>query len=65
MARIDNVLCPVCMFTSNYINLIITDDEIYMCPKCKATFSYEELMQLYTISQFTYEINKQNHKPNP
>ncbi len=65
MAKIDNVLCPVCLFTSNYINLIITDEEYYMCPKCKAAFSYEELMQLYTISQFTYDINKLNQKPNP
>jgi transposase-like protein len=65
MAKIDNVLCPVCLFTSNYINLIITDEEFYMCPKCKATFSYEELMQLYTISQFSYDISKTNQKPNP
>ncbi|MDH4210470.1 MAG: hypothetical protein OEV79_03390 [candidate division WOR-3 bacterium] len=65
MAKIDNVLCPVCLFTSNYINLIITDEEFYMCPKCKATFSYEELMQLYTISQFSYDISKTNQKPSP
>ena len=65
MARIDNVLCPVCLFTSNYINLIVTDEEYYVCPKCKATFSYEELMQLYTISQFTYEMKKPKHKPTP
>ncbi len=65
MAKIDNVLCPVCLFTSNYINLIITDEEFYMCPKCKATFSYEELMQLYTVSQFSYDISKTNQKPSP
>ncbi len=63
MATIDNVLCPVCLFTSNYINLIVTDEEFYICPMCKTTFSYEELMQLYTLSQYTYDLGKSKHKP--
>lgn len=64
MATIDNVLCPVCLFTSNYISLIVTDEEFYVCPKCKTTFSYEELMQFYTIGQFAYDLNKPKQKPN-
>ena len=63
MAKIDKVLCPICMFTSKYIDLILTNDGYYICPKCNASFSYEELMQLYSFSQFTYEIKKQNFKP--
>ncbi|MBE0433383.1 hypothetical protein IBX73_07960 [candidate division WOR-3 bacterium] len=63
MATIDNVLCPVCLFTSNYISLIVTDEEFYVCPKCKTTFSYEELMQLYTIGQFAYDLNKPKQNP--
>jgi len=63
MAKIDKVLCPLCMFTSKYIDLILTDDGYYLCPSCNATFSYEELMQLYSFSQFTTRKKKENQKP--
>jgi hypothetical protein len=63
MAKIDKVLCPFCIFTSKYIDLTITDDGYYICPNCNATFSYEELMHLYTLSQ--YSIDMKNSKFNP
>ena len=63
MAKIDKVLCPICMFTSKYIDLTLTNDGYYICPKCNVSFSYEELMQLYSFSQFTYEMKGQHFKP--
>ena len=62
MAKLDKVLCPVCIFTSKYIDLILNNDGYYICPNCNVSFSYEELMQLYSFSQFSYEIKKQNLK---
>jgi transposase-like protein len=62
MAKIDKVLCPFCMFTSKYIDLIVTDDGFYICPRCHANLSYEELMQLYSISQYTIEIKKRKFR---
>ena len=64
MAKFDKVLCPFCIFTSKYSNLIITEDGYYICSNCNATFSYEELMQLYSLSQFTFEIKENKFKPN-
>ncbi len=63
MAKIDKVLCPFCIFTSKYINLTITDEGFYICPGCNATFSYEELMQLYSFTQFTYELKDSKFNP--
>ncbi len=63
MAKFDKVLCPVCIFTSKYIDLILTDDGFYICPTCNATFSYEELMQLYSATQFTLEMKERKFKP--
>ncbi|HEC78310.1 MAG TPA: hypothetical protein ENI34_04100 [candidate division WOR-3 bacterium] len=58
MAKIDKVLCPFCIFTSKYFDLILTEDGFYICPNCNATFSYEELMQLYSLTQFNFEIKE-------
>jgi transposase-like protein len=64
MAKIDKVLCPFCIFTSKYVDLIVTHDGFYMCPACNATFTYEELMQLYSLSQYTIEIQGDNTQRN-
>ncbi|OGC39655.1 hypothetical protein A2Y85_03860 [candidate division WOR-3 bacterium RBG_13_43_14] len=63
MAKIDRVLCPFCLFTAKYIDLILTDDGYYLCPSCNASFSYEELMQLYTASQYRIEFKESNFNP--
>jgi transposase-like protein len=62
MAKIDKVLCPFCIFTSKYIDLIINDEGQYVCPNCNSAFSYEELMQLYSLSQYSGNIKKENLK---
>jgi len=64
MAKFDKVLCPVCIFISKYIDLILTDDGFYICPTCNATFSYEELMQLYSVTQFTLEMKEHKFDSN-
>ncbi len=51
MAKFDRVVCPFCIFTSKYIDLILTQDGDYICPGCNATFLYEELMQILSFSQ--------------
>jgi transposase-like protein len=63
MAKIDKVLCPFCIFTSKFIDLILTDDGYYICPHCHATCSYEELMQLYSFTQFSDELKTREYKP--
>ena len=63
MAKVERVLCPICMFISHYIDLTITTDGYYICPKCNASFSYEELMQIFSFSQFTYEIKRKTFNP--
>jgi len=62
MAKIDKILCPFCIFTSKYISLIITDDECYICPNCNISFSYEEVMQLYSFAQFTSEVKEEKFR---
>lgn len=64
MAKIDRVLCPFCIFTSKYIDLILAEDGYYICPNCDATFSYEELMQLYTLSQYNIDMQERDLKRN-
>ncbi|MGB9720588.1 MAG: hypothetical protein ACPL28_03795 [bacterium] len=51
MAKFDRILCPFCLFTSKYIDLIINQEGNYVCPECEATFFYEEIMQLYGFTQ--------------
>lgn len=63
MAKIDKVLCPFCIFTSKYIDLILSDEGYYICPNCNASFSYEELMQLYSFTQYSDEIKNRGLKP--
>jgi transposase-like protein len=63
MARIDKVLCPFCMFVSKYIDLILSDEGMYICPSCNATLTYEELMQLYSFGQFNTHKKKEDHTP--
>jgi len=62
MAKIDKVLCPICIFKAKYIDLILTNDGLYICPNCNVSFSYEELMQLYSLTQLSYEVKKNNFK---
>ena len=64
MAKFDKVLCPFCIFTSKYIDLTLTNEGFYICPCCTATFSYEELMQLYSFTQFTFEVKESKDKSN-
>ncbi|MEO0215558.1 MAG: hypothetical protein ABIL70_07015 [candidate division WOR-3 bacterium] len=51
MAKVDRVVCPLCVFNAKYIDLILTQEGNYLCPNCTTTFIYEELMQLYGFSQ--------------
>ncbi|MEO0205319.1 MAG: hypothetical protein ABIL22_01440 [candidate division WOR-3 bacterium] len=51
MAKFDRILCPFCLFTSKYVDLIINQEGNYICPDCEATFFYEEIMQLYGFTQ--------------
>jgi transposase-like protein len=44
------------------MDLIINDEGQYVCPNCNSAFSYEELMQLYSLSQFSGNIKKENLK---
>jgi transposase-like protein len=64
MAKIDKVLCPYCVFTAKYIDLILTEEGLYICPTCNASFSYEELMHLYSFSQYTYDTKDDQYKQN-
>jgi transposase-like protein len=50
------------MFTSKYIDLILTHEGHYICPDCNATFFYEELMQLYSFSQIADAKKKETSK---
>ncbi|MEO0094634.1 MAG: hypothetical protein ABIL46_05540 [candidate division WOR-3 bacterium] len=51
MAHFDKILCPYCLFTSKYIDLILNQEGDYICPECNSTFFYEEIMQLYGFNQ--------------
>lgn len=62
MAKIDKILCPFCIFTSRYIDLIVNDEGQYLCPNCGVALSYDELMQFYGLSQYSGRINKENLK---
>ncbi len=64
MAKVDKIICPLCVFTSKYVDLILTDDGDYLCPICDANFSYEEIMQLYSFTQLNFEIKERGLKPN-
>uniref|UniRef100_A0A7C4XW11 Uncharacterized protein n=1 Tax=candidate division WOR-3 bacterium TaxID=2052148 RepID=A0A7C4XW11_UNCW3 len=63
MARIDRILCPFCLFTSQYIDLILNQDGEYICPNCSAEFKYEELMHLYSFTQILDIGKRENQKP--
>ncbi len=62
MAKIDKILCPFCIFTSRYIDLIVNDEGNYICPECGVSLSYDELMQFYSLSQYSGQLNKENLK---
>jgi|UniRef100_A0A7C4XLA9 transposase-like protein len=63
MAHFDKILCPVCLFASKYIDLIINQEGDYICPECNTTFFYEEIMQLYGFTQLI--DNKRAEKQGP
>lgn len=63
MAKVDKIPCPMCIFTSKYVDLILTNDGYYVCPICDANLSYEEIMQLYSFTQLDFEIQQRDLKP--
>ncbi len=63
MAHIDKLLCPYCLFTSKYIDLIINQEGDYVCPECSTTFFYEEIMQLYGFTQIIDERRLEDREP--
>ncbi len=62
MAKIEKLLCPNCIFSARYIDLILNEEGIYICPQCNAQFSYDEIMHLYSMSQYTFDIDKSSPK---
>ena len=63
MAKVDKILCPFCIFTAKYVDLIFGDEEEYVCPSCQARFTYEELMHLYSFSQYNIDGQDQRFEP--
>lgn len=63
MAHIDKLLCPYCLFTSKYIDLVINQDGDYVCPECNTTFFYEEIMQLYGLTQIIDDQRLEGREP--
>jgi transposase-like protein len=63
MAKFDRILCPFCLFTSKYIDLIINQDGNYVCPECGSTFFYEEIMQLYGFTQLLDDRRQEGREP--
>lgn len=63
MAKVDRILCPFCIFTAKYVDLIFADDDEYVCPSCAARFSYEELMYLYSFTQYNIEPQDRRFEP--
>lgn len=52
MAHFDHILCPLCVFTSKYVDLTIGEEGQYLCAICGARFTYEELMQFFMLSHY-------------
>ncbi|MCX7994699.1 MAG: hypothetical protein N3A65_02850 [candidate division WOR-3 bacterium] len=63
MAKFDKILCPYCLFTSRYVDLIINQDGDYICPQCDSTFFYEEIMQLYGLSNIFIDNRLKGQEP--
>lgn len=63
MVRFDRILCPFCLFTSKYNDLIMNQDGNYVCPECDATFFYEEIMQLYSFTQLLDRQKTEDREP--
>lgn len=65
MAKFDKILCPLCLFTAKYVNLVIAEDDTYVCPACNASFSHDEVVQLFGIMYYSYEMKDDRLKQQP
>ncbi|MEO0136059.1 MAG: hypothetical protein ABIL39_02560 [candidate division WOR-3 bacterium] len=63
MAQFDKILCPYCLFSAKYVDLVVNPEGDYICPECNATFFYEEIMQLYGFTQMFINARPTGQEP--